>query len=66
MNLFFSSLWRQPTPLELASSELEQAKRDLLATSSLREMYVAHEEMLVGRIERLRSAVIQLSQEEST
>lgn len=55
--------FRQPTPLEQAACELEQAKRDLLSTASLRELYSAHEDMLVDRITRLRSAVTQLSQE---
>ena len=56
--------FRPPTPLEQAASELEQAKRDLLSTAALRELYSAHEEMLTGRIDRLRSAVAALSQEE--
>ena len=55
--------FRQPTPLEQAARELEQAKRDLLSTASLRELYSAHEDMLVDRITRLRLAVTQLSQE---
>lgn len=55
--------FRPPTPLEQAARELEQAKRDLLSTASLCELYSAHEDMLVDRITRLRSAVTQLSQE---
>lgn len=55
--------FRPPTPLEQAARELEQAKRDLLSTASLRELYSAHEDMLADRITRLRSAVTQLSQE---
>lgn len=54
------ALWRQPTALEIAARELEQAKRDLLTHSAQREYYSAIEEMLGVRIARLEQAVREL------
>jgi hypothetical protein len=50
-----------PTPLELASSELEDARRDLLKHAAMREYYAALEEMLKERIERLEQAIHNLA-----
>jgi hypothetical protein len=51
----------KPTALEIAARELEQAKRDLLTHSALREYYMALEEMLGVRIARLEQAVHDLA-----
>lgn len=59
--LHFPRLWRAPTALEIASRELEQAKRDLLAHSAQREYYSAVEGMLELRIARLEQAVRELA-----
>lgn len=62
MKLFhLPRLFRLPTALEIAARELEQAKRDLLTHSALREYYMALEEMLGVRIARLEQAVRDLS-----
>ena len=54
-------LFRRLSALEIAARELEQAKRDLLTHASLREYYMALEEMLGVRIARLEQAVRDLS-----
>jgi len=53
--------YARPTPLEQASAELEQARRDLLAHAAFREHYAALEDMLKKRISRLEAAVQSLS-----
>jgi len=57
--------WRDLTPLEQATKELEQAKRDHLSAAASREHYSAHEEMLKKRITRLHMTVDQLNKETS-
>ena len=55
----FAIIWglRKLTPLEQASAELEQAKRDLLNASAQREHAAALESMLGRRIARLVDTV---------
>jgi hypothetical protein len=50
----FMSLFRKPSPVQIAQSTLEEAQRTLLEISSHREYYAAMERMLIERIERLR------------
>ena len=66
MNLHKILTYAKPTPLEQASAELEQAKRDLLTHAAYREHYVALETMLKQRVTRLAAAVQSLSQPEET
>lgn len=62
MNRLYRVLtYAKPTPLEQASTELEQARRDLLSHSAWREHYAALEDMLKKRILRLETAVQSLS-----
>ena len=52
------------TPLEQASRELEQARRDHLNACAARELAAAHEAMLGKRITRLAEAVKALANDE--
>lgn len=54
------------TPLEQASRELEQARRDHLNACAARELASAHEAMLVKRIVRLAETVKTLATDEGT
>lgn len=45
----------EPTAHEVAAKELENTKRELLAAARQREYYVAMEQMLQGRIDRLEA-----------
>ena len=53
--------FRKPSPLSLATAELEDAQRELLAASSTAEyaeaMCIYHQQ----RIERLRATVVELT-----
>ena len=53
-----------PTVLQLAVDELEQAQKDKLAQSKLREYHAAMEDMLVRRIARLRQEIYEITQEQ--
>lgn len=57
------ALWRTPSALQLATYEYEEALRDRLAQVKLREYHAAMEQMLVERIERLRSDISELSKD---
>lgn len=55
--------FRNPTALEMATQQFEQAQRNLLTASEHREHYVAMELMLRERILRLRSDITNLTKE---
>ena len=58
------TLFRKPSPLSLASAELEDAQRELLAASSAAEYAEAMVLYHTGRIERLRECVVSLADPE--
>lgn len=58
------SLFRKdPTALEIAVKELEDAKREKLRASREREYYCAIEDVLTHRIERLRNTIMEMADE---
>lgn len=50
---FISSLFRRPTPLELAKREYEESQRELLRMQSICESAISAVESLDRRIQRL-------------
>ena len=56
--------FRKPFPLALATQELEDAQRELLAASSAAEYAEAMVLYHTGRIERLRESVVSLADPE--
>lgn len=59
-------LFRLPSPLALATSQLEQAKRDLLVAEASREQAEAWVKTYSSRIARLAARVSELSKELKT
>jgi len=57
------SLWRKPTALQMAVQELEEAKCERLVAAKQREYYCAMEDVLIHRIERLRTTIVELAEE---
>jgi hypothetical protein len=53
-----------PTPLQLAVEGLEDAQRQKLEQSKLREYHSAMEDMLLHRIDRLRREIMDLTQDQ--
>lgn len=53
----------RPSALEQAATELEDAKRGLLAAAEQREYYAAIEGMMIERAARLRATIEDLTQE---
>jgi len=64
MNPFLLFVPKQPTALQLAVRELEDAQRLKLHHASQREYHSAVEDMLVHRAERLRREIVDLSSDQ--
>ena len=63
MNRFSNlRIFRDPTALEQAAGELEQARRDLLTACAQAEYYAAMRSMLELRIRRLEAQIRDLSE----
>jgi hypothetical protein len=57
MKHLFDRLWKKPTALEIAVTDLEQAKRDYLTAMQIAEYYSAQANYNDGLIARLSNYI---------
>ena len=55
---------QEPTVMQIAVHQLEEAQKDKLTQSKLREYHSSMEDMLTHRIDRLKNEIIALAQEQ--